>query len=73
MPKKQDTALEPGTVLIPAVQDSTPAIDREEIERLAYSYWQERGCPIGSPDEDWYRAEKDLQKLVVAVVAAATA
>ena len=36
--------------------------DYEAIALLAYSYWQARGCPIGSPEEDWYRAENDLQQ-----------
>ena len=31
-----------------------------QIERLAYQFWEERGCPQGSPDEDWYRAERSL-------------
>ena len=33
----------------------------EEIAQLAYSYWQARGCPHGSPDEDWFRAEAELK------------
>lgn len=24
--------------------------------QIAYSLWQARGCPIGNPEEDWYRA-----------------
>ena len=35
---------------------------RERIARLAYSYWEERGCPHGSADEDWYRAEEELRR-----------
>jgi hypothetical protein len=27
------------------------------IAELAYGFWEERGCPEGSPEEDWYRAE----------------
>ena len=27
------------------------------IAELAYYLWRERGCPNGSPEEDWYRAE----------------
>jgi hypothetical protein len=27
---------------------------------LAYRFWQERGCPTGSPEVDWLRAEKEL-------------
>ena len=33
----------------------------EDISRLAYSLWQERGCPAGTPEEDWLRAEQLLQ------------
>jgi hypothetical protein len=36
--------------------------DRVTIADLAYRYWQERGCPIGSPEEDWYRAEQGLRE-----------
>ena len=32
----------------------------EEIARLAYNYWEARGRPLGSPEEDWLRAERDL-------------
>jgi hypothetical protein len=35
--------------------------EHERIARLAYSYWQERGCAEGSPEEDWFRAEQVLQ------------
>jgi len=37
----------------------TPGHDT--ISRLAYLHWQERGCPEGSPEEDWYQAEQDLR------------
>lgn len=40
--------------------------DHEAIARLAYSYWQARGCPIGSPDEDWYCAENELRRPLAA-------
>jgi hypothetical protein len=32
-------------------------VDREEIQRLAYRLWEERGKKPGSPDDDWFRAE----------------
>lgn len=41
---------------------SLPTPAYEQIARLAYQYWRERGCPDGSPEEDWLRAEADLQK-----------
>ena len=35
--------------------------EHERIARQAYSYWQERGFPEGSPEEDWFRAEQVFQ------------
>jgi len=32
----------------------------QEIAALAYQFWLERGCPIGSDQEDWFRAEREL-------------
>lgn len=37
------------------------AAEREEIERLAHSYWEARGCPEGSAEEDWFRAEQEVR------------
>ncbi len=34
---------------------------REETAALAYEFWLERHSPIGSPDEDWLRAERELE------------
>lgn len=28
----------------------------EEIAALAYRLWEERGCPTGSPERDWFLA-----------------
>ena len=33
---------------------------QEKIALLAYSYWEERGKRGGSPEEDWYRAEREI-------------
>jgi hypothetical protein len=32
-----------------------------EIAEVAYQLWHERGCPIGSDQEDWFRAEETLK------------
>ena len=32
----------------------------DQIARLAYSHWEGRGRPVGSPDIDWLRAEREL-------------
>jgi hypothetical protein len=33
---------------------------QEAISALAYSLWRSRGCPEGTPDEDWFNAEEIL-------------
>lgn len=35
---------------------------REEVAKLAYLYWLARGCPEGSPEDDWLRAEQEIQQ-----------
>ncbi len=54
--------------LDPAGEQGTAksAIARDEIALLAYSYWEARRCPCGSPEEDWFRAEEDLREKVAA-------
>jgi len=32
-----------------------------DIAARAYQCWCERGCPEGSPEVDWHRAEADLR------------
>jgi hypothetical protein len=39
-------------------------MNHQEIERLAYWLWQQRGTPMGSPDEDWLLAEQAGQEAV---------
>ena len=34
---------------------------REEIAKLAFLYWEARGCQGGSQEEDWLRAEQELR------------
>jgi hypothetical protein len=38
-----------------------PISEQEEIARLAFSYWEARGCQGGSPEEDWARAEREVR------------
>ena len=35
--------------------------DVEAIKARAYQLWCERGCPLGSADEDWHQAERELR------------
>jgi hypothetical protein len=41
-----------------AVEES---LDPVEIAVLAYRLWHERGCPSGTDQEDWFRAERELR------------
>jgi len=49
--KKAAAAVEPIEKKIPSYQ---------EIAVLAEQFWNERGCPFGSPEVDWLRAEATL-------------
>ena len=48
-------------ILAPEVPDeSRGGPGPAQIAVLAYSLWQERGCPEGSSEVDWFRAEQEL-------------
>ena len=47
----------PVSVPFPPLEPS-----REEIARLAYEMWEQRGRPFGSSDEDWLRAAEELRR-----------
>jgi hypothetical protein len=32
------------------------------IAERAYDYWKQRGRPIGSPEIDWLRAEREIDR-----------
>lgn len=54
------SAVSGGTApAVDATADRKP--EYEEIARLAYSFWEARGCEGGSPEEDWLRAEQELR------------
>jgi hypothetical protein len=35
---------------------------QETVALLAHYYWLMRGCPEGSPEIDWYRAEETIEQ-----------
>ena len=43
---------------MPSTQESPT---QEEIDKLAYHLWEERGAPLGSPKINWERAEEALR------------
>lgn len=44
-----------------SVDSREARIMQEAISALAHSLWQSRGCPEGTPDEDWFNAEEILR------------
>ena len=32
-----------------------------EVAIMAYQLWELRGCPYGSPEDDWYEAERRIK------------
>ena len=55
---------EPQSALLetPVVETPIAAIsEQDEIAKVAFSYWEARGCQGGSPEEDWARAEREVR------------
>jgi len=41
--------------------------DRHEfVAKLAYKLWEERGRPLGSPEVDWFAAERAVHSALAA-------
>ena len=41
--------------------------DRHElVQKLAYKHWEKRGRPLGSPEVDWFAAEKAMRAYLFA-------
>ena len=53
----------PAIALPPSVQRKAKNQDpsRQDIAKLAYAFWEERGMPVGSAEEDWIEAERQLR------------
>jgi Protein of unknown function (DUF2934) len=58
--QKRKTELEIREKTAPAAPATTEGNGGNPVARRAYQLWLERGCPDGSPEEDWYRAEREL-------------
>jgi hypothetical protein len=56
----------------PTVGHGVTAFGHKEIAELAYRFWQARGCPEGSGDEDWFRAAEELRSRAYALPAEAS-
>jgi Protein of unknown function (DUF2934) len=62
--RQAETGAEPQ----PEIARPLASPSQDEIARLAYSYWADRGYQGGSSEEDWLRAEQQL-KLATAAIA----
>jgi hypothetical protein len=52
--------------------NSSITLDPDTIRHRAYTHWQQRACPEGSAEHDWFAAEQELLKeRVEAALAAA--
>jgi hypothetical protein len=67
--RANDPAMTAARATDPLTESTVTAPKHEQIARLAYFSWQGRGCPEGSPEEDWLRAETELEKHVAETVA----
>jgi hypothetical protein len=45
-----------------AENEDSGNVAQEDIARLAYVLWEQRGSPIGSSEFDWLEAEQQLRK-----------
>jgi hypothetical protein len=45
------------------MESGHPEWERQQrIQLAAYYLWQQRGCPFGAPEVDWFRAEEQLRE-----------
>src|SRR5262245_21080233 len=51
--------------------NASDVVERSTINERAYLRWQQRGCPDGSPDYDWFEAEQELLRENTALAAPA--
>ena len=42
----------------PDIERRDSEVDEAAIAARAYECWQERGCPVGSDQEDWFRGRR---------------
>ena len=62
MPKNAVMEAPPADIVVETqdIPHQTDVPDPSTVAARAYQLWIQRGCPDGSPDEDWFRAEQEL-------------
>ncbi len=57
--KEKMTDIVAGTAM---AEVAVVPLEHKRTARLAYSYWEARGRPEGSSEDDWFRAEAELRR-----------
>ena len=61
------TLMAPGSTVSECARTAATVSPTEsEIAAVAYQLWLDNGCPAGSDQEDWFRAEALLRNALVA-------
>lgn len=68
-PAAETRQAETGAEPQPEIARPLASPSQDEIARLAYAYWADRGYQGGSPEEDWLRAEQELKFRATAAIA----
>ena len=63
-PRKSSVQAKRSTTGTNGHGQSSYEVTRDDIARLAYTLWEQRGGQGGSPDEDWLRAENELRSRI---------
>ena len=56
----KSTTTREDAISTPSLETIVERENQQEIAALAYELWQERGCPEGSPEVDWFEAKRIL-------------
>ena len=59
-PVEVSTTTVSGPEVLPVASIAAGESFQDAVARLAYLYWEARGCQGGSPEADWLRAEQEL-------------
>jgi hypothetical protein len=65
-PSGQEAGTSARRVSRPVKPAATVSPTESEIATVTYRLWPDNGCPVGSHEEDWFRAEAMLKNALVA-------
>ena len=59
-PQLEKTTARDHGMTVSTLEEISEPDESRQIAARAYELWQARGCPDGTPDEDWFRAEREI-------------